>query len=105
MTPASVTAPAKILMQSWLARMSSSSPLAAVGLGIALEMAEEADHLAFEQRRAAAFARPLDDLARRFVDGEEIGAIDGDARQAEARGAVDDSNPPPWPSRREVDSA
>ena len=63
--------------------------LAAIGLRVALEMAEEADHLAFEQRRAAAFARPLDDLARRLVDGEEIRAVDGHARQAEARGAVD----------------
>ena len=63
--------------------------LAAVGLRIALEMTEEADHLAFQQRGSAAFAGPLDDLARRFVDGEEIRAVDRHTRQAEARGAVD----------------
>ena len=43
----------------------------------------------FEQRRAAAFARALDDLARRLVDGEEISAVDRDAGHAEARRAID----------------
>ena len=63
--------------------------LGAVGLGIALEMAEEADHLAFEKRRAAALTRPPDDLAGGLIDGEEVGAVDSDPGQAEAGGAVD----------------
>src|SRR4029079_13990638 len=51
--------------------------LAAISLLVAFKMAEETDHLALEQRRTAAFARSLDDLACRFINRKEIGAVHG----------------------------
>ena len=63
--------------------------LGAVGLRIALEMAMEANHLAFQERRAATFTGPLDDFTGRFVDGEEVGSVDGDSGQTEAGCAID----------------
>jgi len=47
-------------------------------------MAEEPDHLALQQRGAAAISGPLDDLAGRFVNCKEIGAVNGDAWKSEA---------------------
>src|SRR5215207_22519 len=62
--------------------------LGAVGLLVALEMAEHADHLAFKESRAATFTRSLNDFARRLVDGEKIKAVNGHAGKAETCGAV-----------------
>src|SRR5436190_3586284 len=58
--------------------------LAAIGLGVALEMAVIAVELELQQRRAVAVAGPLDRLLRRLVHGEEIMAVDDLARHAEA---------------------
>ena len=60
----------------------------AIGLCVAFEMAEEADHLAFHQRRTAALAGAPDNLASGFVDREEIEPVHGDARHAEPCGPV-----------------
>src|SRR5215471_931766 len=57
---------------------------APVGLLIALEVAEEADHLALEQRGAASPARAPDDLAGCLVDAEEVRPVHGDPGQAES---------------------
>ena len=58
-----------------------------VGHRIALEVAVEAVEPDMEQRRAAAGARPLDRLAGRLVDVEEVGAVDLARGDAEAVGA------------------
>src|SRR5262249_51140719 len=57
-----------------------------VGLLVALEMAEVAGELHLQQRRAAARAGAGDRLARRLVHGEEVEAVDDDARHAEPGG-------------------
>src|SRR5262252_4225292 len=64
--------------------------LGAIELGVARVMAVEALHLDLDGARAAAGAGALDRLARRFVDGEEVGAVDLYARQAEAARAAGD---------------
>ena len=60
----------------------------AVGLRVAFVVAVEADHAALQQPRTAACAGAGDHRARGLVDGEEVGAVHGDARHAEPGGAV-----------------
>ena len=62
----------------------------AVGLLVALEVAEVAADLALDQRRPAAGAGARDRLAGGLVDGEEVEAVDDHAGHAEAVGALGD---------------
>ena len=71
-TPASLTLARKMLDAVVVLAVVLVLARRAIGLRIAFEMAEEADHLAFQQGRAAAFAGASDNLAGRLVDGEEI---------------------------------
>src|SRR5204862_6625990 len=64
--------------------------LAAVRLLVALEVAVVAHALALDERRAAARPRPAHGLARCLVDGEEVEAVDDDARQSEPVRALGD---------------
>ena len=45
-----------------------------------------------DERRAAAFAGPLQRRLRHGVTGEDVVAVDLDARQAEAVGPLDDGD-------------
>ena len=62
----------------------------AVGLLVALEVAEVAGELDLDQGRAAAVAGPGHGLARRLVDGEEVEPVDDHAGHAERRRPVGD---------------
>ena len=79
--------------------------LGAVGLLVALEVAEHADHLALEKGGATALAGPLDDFSRRFIHGEEVEAIDRHAREGRSLRRGRRRNRPPRHSRARSNSA
>src|SRR5258707_2420795 len=60
----------------------------AVGLLVALEVAEVTGELHLKERRAAAVTGAGYRLARRLVDGEEVEAVDDDPRHAESGRAI-----------------
>src|SRR5262245_37308820 len=62
----------------------------AVGLLVALEVAEVAGELHLQERRAAPLPGAGDRLARRLVHREEVEAVDNDAGHAEPGGTVGD---------------
>src|SRR5664280_3761145 len=62
----------------------------AVGLLVALEVAVETGELHLQEGGAATLTSASDRLAGRFVDGEEVSAIDNDARHAEPGRAIGD---------------
>ena len=68
-------------------RFSSALPprFGPIRLLVAFEVAVVAGQLALDQRRPAALAGTLDRLAGRLVDGEEVDAVDDDARACRSR--------------------
>src|SRR5581483_12442716 len=56
-----------------------------------------------DERRAAAAPRPLDRLARRAVDGEDVEPVDADARDAVAGGLVGEARRVRLPLERRRD--